>query len=1282
MQNIRKQASSSGWDIITPVTYDEVGRQAMEYLPYTRNNGSATGNFRPSAVTEHGTYYTEQHGDSRGYYEKQFEPSPLNRTIKQGAPGDAWRLGGGREIKYEERPNMAEEEVRIWTVNSNGFPATSATYGSGALWVKETKDEHNKRTLEYTDKLGRTVLRKSEIWGTPTVHNQGWLCTYYVYDDLGDLRVVIPPLAVERLLSNWPQSTNSSFANGFYFWYRYDGRKRMTEKKVPDKGWEHFVYDMQDRLVASQDGRQRTDNLWHYTKYDALGRPVMTGITNDSRTRSELQSDLDNMPTHNNAELKANTARVRTGENITSSQYDGYEEYVATAGITLQPGFSFKATANKSFTGRIGTASSGNAGAFPEDEGEILTVMYYDGYGITPPGNYEAPAGYSARTTRTRGLLTAKKVKDLSTGIFHSTLYFYDEKGLEIQALAEHQLGGTVRTSVKYNFEDQPTDSHVQFSTPGALDITRKFNYNTAGLPSNVTHRIGNGDVVTLFTNTYNQLGQRTLKSHPNVGVGLSYAYNIRGWLKRINQPTGTDPIFGMELFYEGGGTNHQWNGNISRMSWKGRDNVTRRYDYSYDFVNRLTGAAFTPGSGNFNFSVNNIFYDGNGNLLAMQRSGQRTSSTYGVIDALSYTYQANGNRLLRVEDGFDTNSYTSKDFKPNTDSAQNYDYDANGNQTRNADKRISSITYNHLNLPEIVTFSGSIGRIEYSYDAEGNKLRQQVYNNTTLSSTTDYIGEFVFRDGQLDYLLQEEGRVAYEGGSPVYEYFVKDHLGNVRQVIRNPETELLMATMELGNAEEEEQYFDQLQASRQLGPEHNVTPGGDRVAWLNAGRGRILGPARTQEVQNGGKVRLSVHGKYEVPGKESLSAGAVADWGSKTTLIEDLLEFSTVTTRSASPNAVTVLNILDILIKDLQQKEAPESYMMYALYDADSMLYETGKEVLTKNAANQHEVLEKELYIAKDGYMEAFLVNETEEDVWFDNFTIMSEGPLIVQETHYDPWGLELTGLGYQYGGIKVNKYLYNGKELLEDLNLNLYDYGARMYDPVIGRWSVIDKLADDVMQVDKSPYQYGWNNPVNLTDPDGNCPWCIGAIVGAVVDYGLQVTENVLKNDGKITLNAFTDVDGTSIALSGAAGATGAGLATKIKKASTLVKLGVELATDGGASALNQYAKDGKVDLEDVAIDAAAGQIVGKSVGKMLKGQSQNTDLGKALNRDADRAQRVANQPKRSPARQNAKQQKADASLEKYDSYGESRAAAAGTSSAAAASQIVKKVKEDENQ
>jgi hypothetical protein len=237
-------------------------------------------------------------------------------------------------------------------------------------------------------------------------------------------------------------------------------------------------------------------------------------------------------------------------------------------------------------------------------------------------------------------------------------------------------------------------------------------------------------------------------------------------------------------------------------------------------------------------------------------------------------------------------------------------------------------------------------------------------------------------------------------------------------------------------------------------------------------------------------------------------------------------------------------------------------------------------------------------------------------------------------------------------------------------------------MYDPVIGRWGVVDPLADHPNQLSSSPYNYGANNPVFHTDPDGKCPpWICGSIIGAGLDYGLQVTENILRNGGQVTLEAFTNVDGTSISTSALAGATGAGLVTKFKKAHTLIRLGVEVASDGGASALNQYVNEGEVDLADVAIDATAGQLVGKGVSNSLKGKAQNSEVAKALQRDADRAQRVADQPKRSPGRQDAKQQKANTAAEKSDSYGDSRAAAAGTSSAGAASYTVKKVKEDEN-
>jgi RHS repeat-associated protein len=119
---------------------------------------------------------------------------------------------------------------------------------------------------------------------------------------------------------------------------------------------------------------------------------------------------------------------------------------------------------------------------------------------------------------------------------------------------------------------------------------------------------------------------------------------------------------------------------------------------------------------------------------------------------------------------------------------------------------------------------------------------------------------------------------------------------------------------------------------------------------------------------------------------------------------------------------------------------------------------------------------------------METFVVNETNQDVWFDNFRIQSTTPVIVQETDYDPWGLEHFGTKFQAAGVKVNKYLYNGKELIEDNGLQYYDYGARMYDPAIGRWGVVDPLAEQMRKW--SPYSFSFNNPLRFVDLDGMRP------------------------------------------------------------------------------------------------------------------------------------------------------------------------------------------------
>ncbi|MDJ1505185.1 RHS repeat-associated core domain-containing protein [Cytophagaceae bacterium BD1B2-1] len=89
-----------------------------------------------------------------------------------------------------------------------------------------------------------------------------------------------------------------------------------------------------------------------------------------------------------------------------------------------------------------------------------------------------------------------------------------------------------------------------------------------------------------------------------------------------------------------------------------------------------------------------------------------------------------------------------------------------------------------------------------------------------------------------------------------------------------------------------------------------------------------------------------------------------------------------------------------------------------------------------------------------------------------------------MVQENHYDPWGLNLAGI--ETKGNPNHEFQYNGKEKQEEFGLNWMDYGARQYDPQLGRWHVNDSKADKYASV--TTYVYCANNPMRFIDPDGN--------------------------------------------------------------------------------------------------------------------------------------------------------------------------------------------------
>lgn len=124
---------------------------------------------------------------------------------------------------------------------------------------------------------------------------------------------------------------------------------------------------------------------------------------------------------------------------------------------------------------------------------------------------------------------------------------------------------------------------------------------------------------------------------------------------------------------------------------------------------------------------------------------------------------------------------------------------------------------------------------------------------------------------------------------------------------------------------------------------------------------------------------------------------------GANTKLVQQLTELGQ-NLRATGPNELALANVIALVITELQQKPAPEAYMGYALYDADSNLYEQEDRasrnspvdcfsegpacrggVVNKKARNKHEELIQKMAFKKDGHIETFLVKETSEDVWFD---------------------------------------------------------------------------------------------------------------------------------------------------------------------------------------------------------------------------------------------------------------------------------------------------------
>ena len=342
-------------------------------------------------------------------------------------------------------------------------------------------------------------------------------------------------------------------------------------------------------------------------------------------------------------------------------------------------------------------------------------------------------------------------------------------------------------TSTVYTFTDKPATVTHTHTASGKDSRTEAYtySYDHADRLLKVEHTLG-GAKVTLAAYAYDNLGRLQSKSlHGSDADRQAYAYNVRGWLTGIS---GTK--FTQNLYYNTGNGPAKYNGSISSMTWKaGTASTVRGYKSTYDGLDRLLNATYGETAGistNANrFSENVTGYDKNGNIKGLQRYGQLSSTSYGLIDNLTLTL--NGNQLSCVEDAVSTAAYgTNTAFVNGASVAGEYAYDANGNLTKDLNKGITDIQYNVLNLPSTVSFSDG-STITYTYGADGTKLRT-VHKIGSTTTTTDYCGNVIYENGTQKLLLTEEGYINLTG-TQQYHYYLKDHQGNNRVVINQSGT-------------------------------------------------------------------------------------------------------------------------------------------------------------------------------------------------------------------------------------------------------------------------------------------------------------------------------------------------------------------------------------------------------------------------------------------------------------------------------------------------------------
>lgn len=1186
-QSIAKQAGGNKKDIITPIVYDEFGRQIKDYLPTTRSGSSLDyeaqdnaffTNLENSYITKFQEDFDINIASPNPYSEKHFEASPLNRVLEQGAPGFDWLVDTTSDedhtIKFEYQTNSLDlnnvtaDNVAFYKVI---FPTGiteepqlvfDGSYKENQLFKTITKDENwtstsgnNHTTEEFKNKQGQVVLKRT--YNLDIKHD-----TYYVYDDYSNLTYVISPKGSNEILSeniftklnqnirynefvpndeigspitvgsgevninlnnlnntlqvnlnmsfnnpieikngpiallteyvpdmiigtttsnyliyiqdgflhisgsetvsnvsdsftvNLPQSVNNTTINDLCYQYHYDYRNRLIEKKIPGKDWEYIVYDKLDRPVLTQDALLRENNKWLFTKYDALGRVIISGVYTNTNSRTVIQNALNGYIENNILSMKES----RTTENFIYSDRNTIFYY----------------TNNQSLP------SSGTI--------KIYTINYYDDYNVGLHTDLNYQDSYEQTLSRNnKSISTVSKVRVLGTDDWITTATYYDDKARPIYIVSKNEYLNTIdKVKIQLDFVGKTLETTSIHEKEGQsmIEIVDTFTYDHTGRLITQKQQIGNDVPELIAKNHYDELGQLKKKDVGgetildgytdlvgvevdtntgniikkgengwNAGIATKGKFNNDGSVSCVPQQNNKSFMFGLSP------TNNisQYYSHIKFAIYLAYNGVVKVYE------NGEIGTFGTYQAGDV-FKVerlgDQIHYIKNN--TPFYTSGQTSSGS--LLGDVSLNFKDCVISDLKIESEDLNSVLQTVDYKYNI---RGWLKEINDVEDLTANEDLFAFKLNYNDASEGASwwapalYNGNISQTIWKTANTDSNKRSYAYRYDDLNRIK--AGYFAKEDATTNNLALDD---SYHLTSILY-----DRNGNLKRLKRNGHTNV--DATEFG-------VMDYL----------NYSYNGNQLQEVNDWSTNTYG------YNEGSNTGAGLDYVYDANGN------MVRDYSKN------------IGDSTADADGITY-NHLNLPTKVVFNNSLNNK--IDYIYDAtgvklEKIVTEAGVLTITKYAGNfiyEENLADGEklkFFNHPEGYVEP--KNESDLSQGFQyvyqfkdhlgNIRLSysdsnNDGAVsndeIIEENNYYPFGLKHKG----YNNIvsanansAAGKYRYNGKEIQEELGLNMYDYGARFYDPALARWFTPDALAEKYYNT--STYTYALNNPVLFIDPDGN--------------------------------------------------------------------------------------------------------------------------------------------------------------------------------------------------